>query len=43
MEKFDSSSTLVGKQIALITYIFVGFLVTDILFPASIWSYYLQA
>lgn len=43
MEKFDFSSILVGKPIALITYIFVGFLVTDILFSASIWSYYLQA
>lgn len=41
MEKFGFSSTLVGKQIALI--IFFGFLVTDILFSASIWSYYLQA
>lgn len=43
MEKFDSSSTLVGKQIASITYFFVGFLVTDIPFSASIWSYCLQA
>lgn len=41
MEKFGFSSTLVGKQIALI--IFVGFLITDILFSASIWSYCLQA
>lgn len=43
MEKFGSSSTLTGKQIASITYFFVGFLVTDILFSASIWSYCLQA
>lgn len=41
MEKFGFSSTLVGKQIALIN--FFGFLVTDILFSASIWSYCLQA
>ncbi len=43
MEKFGFSSTLVGKQIASITYFFVEFLVTDILFSASIWSYCLQA
>lgn len=40
---FCSSSKLVGKRIASITYFFVGFLVTDILFSASIWSYCLQA
>lgn len=43
MEKFGFSSTLAGKQIASITYFFVEFLVTDILFSASIWSYYQQA
>lgn len=43
MGKFGFSSTLVGKRIASITYFFVGFLFTDILFSASIWSYCLQA
>lgn len=43
MEKFGFSSTLAVKQIASITYFFVEFLVTDILFSASIWSYCLQA
>lgn len=41
MEKFGFSSTLAGKQITLI--IFFGFLFTDIIFSASIWSYCLQA